>query len=196
MDHDYRSIRIHGRGGQGVVTAAELLAVAAFHDGLYSLAFPSFGSERMGAPVVAYCRLSTSPIRTHAPIELPDVLIIQDATLLNTGDILSGFPADGYCFINTLRSSAELLEDPRLPILPAGHLVTLPATEIALNHIGRAVPNVPLLAAYAAICGDISVSAIETAIQDHFPPAIAEKNCGAVKAGAAAVQKEVVQHAR
>ncbi len=177
------------------MTAAELLAVAAFHNGQYSQAFPSFGSERMGAPVVAYCRLATSPIRSHAPIGAPDVLIIQDATLLNSRDILVGLAPDGYCFVNTLRPGSELAGDSRLPTLPKGHLVTLPATEIALANIGRAVPNVPLLGAYAVVCSDISVSALEQAIYDRFPRAIAEMNCRAVEAGAAAVQ-EVLEHAR
>ncbi len=193
--HEQKSIRIHGRGGQGVVTAAELLAVAAFHDGEHSLAFPSFGSERMGAPVIAYCRISTSPIRTHAPIGAPDVLIIQDATLLNSADTLLGLASDGFCFINTLRSAGELAGDPRLPALPEGHLVSLPATEIALTHIGRAVPNVPLLGAYAVVCEDISIAALEHAIRDRFPPAIAEKNCRAVEAGAEAARAEVLNHA-
>ena len=83
-------VRIHGRGGQGVVTAAELLSVAAFTEGRYAQAFPSFGSERMGAPVVSFCRISDAPIRTHEPVTEPDALIIQDLTLLRQPG-----PADG-----------------------------------------------------------------------------------------------------
>jgi 2-oxoacid:acceptor oxidoreductase gamma subunit (pyruvate/2-ketoisovalerate family) len=93
--------RIHGRGGQGVVTAAELLSVAAFGAGKHAQAFPSFGSERTGAPVVAYCRIADEQIRNREPILVPDALIVQDATLLNQVDLLSGLPTDGYLLVNT-----------------------------------------------------------------------------------------------
>ena len=81
-------VRFHGRGGQGVVTSAELLAVAAFIDGRHAQAFPSFGSERTGAPVQSFCRIDDAPIRAHEPILLPDVLVIQDPTLLHHVDLL------------------------------------------------------------------------------------------------------------
>src|SRR3712207_4326174 len=93
-------IRIHGRGGQGVVTAAELLSVAAFAEGAYAQAFPSFGSERTGAPVVAFCRIGDRPIRTREPIVAPDCLIIQDATLLGQVDVLGGLRPGGYVLLN------------------------------------------------------------------------------------------------
>ena len=96
--------RIHGRGGQGVVTAAELLSVAAFGAGKHAQAFPSFGSERTGAPVVAYCRIADEQIRNREPILVPDALIVQDATLLNQVDLLSGLPTDGYLLVNTRHS--------------------------------------------------------------------------------------------
>src|SRR5215831_15822692 len=93
-------IRIHGRGGQGVVTAAELLSVAAFDEGRHSQAFPSFGSERTGAPVVAFGRFSDAPIRTREPVAEPDALIVQDPTLLHQVDLFAGLGADGYALIN------------------------------------------------------------------------------------------------
>src|SRR5690348_18367786 len=89
-------VRIHGRGGQGVVTAAELLAVAAFSEGKHAQAFPSFGSERTGAPVVAFCRIADVPIRTHEPIDAPDAVLIQDPTLLQSVDVFAGLHRDGY----------------------------------------------------------------------------------------------------
>ena len=83
-------VRIHGRGGQGVVAAAEILSVAAFDEGRHAQAFPSFGSERMGAPVVSYCRLDDRPIRTHEPVAEPDALIVQDPRLIHQVDLFSG----------------------------------------------------------------------------------------------------------
>src|SRR3954447_4449399 len=101
-------VRIHGRGGQGVVTAAELLSVAAFAEGRYAQAFPSFGSEGTGAPVVSFCRIDDKPIRVREPIVAPDALIIQDPTLLHQVDVFGGMRPGGAVFINTGRPAAEL----------------------------------------------------------------------------------------
>src|SRR3954465_10543410 len=96
-------VRFHGRGGQGVVTAAELLSVAAFNDGLHAQAFPSFGSERTGAPVMAYCRIGDAPIRTREPVVAPDALVIQDPTLLHLPEVFAGFE-DGCILLNGSRA--------------------------------------------------------------------------------------------
>ena len=101
-------VRIHGRGGQGVVTAAEMLSIAGFIEGLCAQAFPSFGSERMGAPVTAFCRLDDREIRSREPITSPDALIIQDPTLLHQVKVFDGFAKDGYLLINSKRSLTEL----------------------------------------------------------------------------------------
>lgn len=101
-------VRFHGRGGQGVVTAAEMLAVAAFIDDLHAQAFPSFGSERMGAPGVSYCRVDDRPIRTHDPVVSADALVIQDATLLHEVDLFAGLDDSGFVLINSARTPAEL----------------------------------------------------------------------------------------
>src|ERR1700758_2231697 len=101
-------VRFHGRGGQGVVTAAELRAEAAFTGGRHAQAFPSFGSERMGAPVMSFCRIDDKPIRTHEPVTDPDALIIQDATLLHQVDLFAGLKADGYLLLNSARDFGEL----------------------------------------------------------------------------------------
>src|SRR5690348_14887659 len=101
-------VRIHGRGGQGVVTTAELLSVAAFTEGRQAQAFPTFGSERTGAPVVGFCRIDDHPIRTHEPIAEPDAVIVQDATLIRRADIFEGLRSDGYLLLNTSWSLAEL----------------------------------------------------------------------------------------
>src|SRR5450759_3948567 len=100
-------VRIHGRGGQGVVTAAELLSLAAFQEDRHAQAFPSFGSERMGAPVVSFCRIDDREIRTHEPVSEPDALIIQDPTLLHQVDLFAGLRDEGYVLINSERSFDE-----------------------------------------------------------------------------------------
>ncbi|MGZ4545586.1 MAG: 2-oxoacid:acceptor oxidoreductase family protein, partial [Blastococcus sp.] len=94
-------IRFHGRGGQGAVTAAEMLSVAAFIEGRHAQAFPSFGSERTGAPVVSFCRIDDNPIRTREPIARPDALVIQDPTLLHQVDVFGGLVAGGCVLINS-----------------------------------------------------------------------------------------------
>ena len=101
-------VRIHGRGGQGVVTAAEMLSLAAFDEGRHAQAFPSFGSERMGAPVVAFCRIDDHAIRVREPVMEPDALIIQDPTLLHQVDVFGGLKPDGFILINTTKSFDEL----------------------------------------------------------------------------------------
>ena len=101
-------VRIHGRGGQGVVTAAEMLSIAAFEEGRHAQAFPSFGSERTGAPVVAFCRIADQEIRLREPIMYPDALIIQDPTLLFSVDVFAGLKSDGYIIINTNKTFEEL----------------------------------------------------------------------------------------
>ncbi len=169
-------IRIHGRGGQGVVTAAEMLSVAAFLEGRYALAFPSFGSERTGAPVVAYCRLDDREIRLREPILEPGAVIIQDPTLLHQVDVFGGLKRDGYILINTARTFAALGLADFVKDFPPGHLCTVPATEIAMKRIGRPVPNAALLGAFAAATGLISLESVHKAIREKFPAKIAEAN--------------------
>lgn len=101
-------VRIHGRGGQGVVTAAEMLSIAAFEEGKHAQAFPTFGSERTGAPVTSFCRIDEHPIRVREPISEPDALIIQDPTLLHQVDLFSGLAEDGYILLNSSRGFDEL----------------------------------------------------------------------------------------
>jgi len=175
-------VRFHGRGGQGVVTAAELLSVAAFVEGRFSQAFPSFGSERAGAPVTAFCRISDSEIRTRAPVTEPDALVVQDATLLHDAGLTLGLRPDGYLLINTSRAVEELPLPEHLGVLPSGHLVTVPATELALRHIGRPVPNAVLLGGLAALCGVVTLEAVVSAIAERFSAPVAEANGAAAAA--------------
>jgi pyruvate ferredoxin oxidoreductase gamma subunit len=170
-------VRIHGRGGQGVVTAAELLAIAAFDEGRHSQAFPSFGSERTGAPVVAFCRIDDHTIRSREPIVTPDALIVQDPTLLHQVAVFEGVKPRAYVLINTARGAEELgLEE-----LDA-RLLTVPATELARERLGRPLPNAALLGAFAAFTGVVSLDAVRAAIAEKFPPDLAERNAAAATA--------------
>jgi pyruvate ferredoxin oxidoreductase gamma subunit len=178
-------VRIHGRGGQGVVTAAELLSVAAFLEGSYAQAFPSFGSERTGAPVVSYCRLDTRPIRTREPIVAADAVLVQDPTLLHNPDVLSHLPFDAYVIINTSREVEDLRIDDRIAALRRDRVVTVPATELAREHVGRPLPNAALLAAFAGLTRVVGVAAIEHAIRERFPGPVGDANIAAARAAAA-----------
>ncbi|WP_264600076.1 2-oxoacid:acceptor oxidoreductase family protein [Rhodobium gokarnense] len=174
-------IRIHGRGGQGVVTAAEVLSVAAFDEGMHAQAFPSFGSERMGAPVISYCRIDDKEIRLREPILEPDALIIQDPTLLHSVDVFSGLKRDGYILINSSRTFEELGIADFVANLPDRQVVDIGATEIAVKHIGRPVPNAALLGGLAAITGRLQLESVEKAIGEKFPPALAKANIAAAR---------------
>ncbi len=174
-------IRVHGRGGQGVVTAAEMLSVAAFEEGRHAQAFPSFGSERTGAPVVAFCRISGREIRLREPIMEPDAIIVQDPTLLSQIDVFAGMKADGYVLLNSRHSFetlglADLLQDRN-----AARFCTLPATELGLKHVGRPIPNVPLLAGFAALSGTIQLDSVIKAINEKFSGKVALGNIAAAE---------------
>ena len=185
-------VRIHGRGGQGVVSGAEMLSVAAFLCGKHAQAFPSFGSERTGAPVVAFCRIADTPIRLREPVMAPDALIIQDPTLLHQVDVFSGVRSDGYIVINTARSFDALGIGNFVIGLRPQRLSTVPATELALEHVGRPVPNAALLGAFAALCGVISLDAVLAAIKAKFAGAVAQGNMAA----AAAAHRMVLERER
>jgi len=176
-------VRIHGRGGQGAVTAAELLAVAAFHEHRYAQAFPTFGSERTGAPVVSFCRVADEPIRIHEPIAEPDALLVQDPTLLHQVKVFDGVGPDAYLLVNTSRSFAELGIDEFLEGFDPDRLATVPATELAREHLGRPLPNAALLGAFAALTGVVSLESVVQAIVERFPGRVGEANAGAARAG-------------
>ena len=183
-------VRIHGRGGQGVVTAAEMLSIAAFDEGRHAQAFPSFGSERTGAPVVAFCRIADKEIRLREPIMAPDALIIQDPTLLHQVDVFSGLKPDGYILINTSKTFDELGLADLIRDRHPERLCTVPATEIALRHVGRPVPNVPLLGGFAAVSGILKLECAVKAINDMFSSKVA-----ACKVAAATDARDTVRKA-
>ena len=187
-------VRIHGRGGQGVVTGAEMLSVAAFLEGRHSQAFPSFGSERMGAPVVAFCRISDREIRLREPVMEPDALIIQDPTLLHQVDLFGGLSRSGFILVNSGKSFPELGLEALLQTYPGNRLATLPATEIALRHIGRPLPNSALLGGFAALSGEIGIDSLLQAIGDRFRGKTGRDNRDAANAAFRFVQ-EKMRHA-
>ena len=166
-------IRIHGRGGQGVVTAAEMLSIAAFLEGKDAQAFPSFGSERMGAPVVAFCRISEKEIRSREPILNPDAVIIQDKTVIESARAFDGIVDNGFVLINSPSDVETDLNNARVKCIGA--------TEIALEQVGRPIPNAVLLGSFAALTGVIKIDSVIKAINTKFSGKIAEKNVKAAQ---------------
>ena len=169
-----KEIRIHGRGGQGSVTAAEVLAKAAFKDGTISQAFPAFGSERMGAPVRAFCRLSDKPIRTRAIIEEPDYLIVQDPTLFGQVEIFGGLKKGGVAIVNT--------EKPEEIEVPDGvTLKAVPGTRIAMDVIGRPISNMVMVGAFCGTTGLVSLGSLQEAVKERFGGKVGDLNAQAIE---------------
>jgi pyruvate ferredoxin oxidoreductase gamma subunit len=195
-DGDMYQIRIHGRGGQGVVSGAEMLSVAAFLEGRYAQAFPTFGAERMGTRVTAFCRIDDREIRSREPVHSPDALIIQDPTLLHEVDLFDGLQRKGCVLINSAHSFEELgLGEFTRAFRPA-QLCMVAATDIALKHVGLPLPNAALLGAFAALSGQLKLSSVLAAIRAKFPRPIAEANVAAAReAHALAGKAEEAVHA-
>jgi pyruvate ferredoxin oxidoreductase gamma subunit len=175
-------VRIHGRGGQGVVTAAELLSVAAFLEGKHAQAFPTFGSERTGAPVVSFCRIDEQPIRLREPIVAPDALIVQDPTLLHQVDLFGGVAVDAYVLLNTERRLEELGLGDLAARFSADRFVTVPASELARVHAGRPLPNAALLGAFSRLTGVVTLDSVSAAIRRRFAGELGERNVAAAAA--------------
>ncbi|MFK0156091.1 2-oxoacid:acceptor oxidoreductase family protein [Streptomyces sp. NPDC090493] len=169
-------VRIHGRGGQGAVTAAELLSVAAFVEGRHAQAFPSFGSERTGAPVMAFCRIDDGPIRVREPVTRPDALVVQDATLLHQVTVLEGLRPGGSVLVNSPRGADDLGLDTL-----TGLVVTVPATALALQYVGRPVPGAVLLGGLAALTRCVTIDSLAAAVQDRFPGPLGAANADAAR---------------
>lgn len=172
-------VRFHGRGGQGVVTAAEMFSVAAFIEGKQAQAFPSFGSERMGAPVTSFCRIDSKEIRLRDPIYEPDALIIQDPTLLSSADTFAGLKDDGFVLINSSRDVDDIAPPTIIEKLPTGHVLTVPATELAMKHFKRPMPNAAMLGGLIAMTENLKLKSIEAAIRSAFSGSIGEANVAA-----------------
>jgi len=184
-------IRIHGRGGQGVVSGAEMLSVAAFIEGRHAQAFPSFGSERTGAPVMAFCRIDDKTIRLREPVLEPDALIVQDCTLLHQVDLFTGLKPRGFVLLNSSRTLAELGLAELAQGAKSYRFAMLPASELAMKHVGRPVPNAALLGGFAAVTGELGIESVVQAILEKFPRAIADKNVAAARAAYELVARPV-----
>jgi len=176
-------IRVHGRGGQGNVAAAELLSIAAFKDGKFSQAFPSFGAERVGAPVQAFVRIDDKKIRIREDVRHPDYLIVQDENLLETVPILEGLKPDGLIVVNSEKKPEDL------QLKTTASIETIPATEIAMEIIGRPIPNAIMIGAFCTITGLVSLDAVQEAIMEKFPGRVGENNVAALERAREIMQK-------
>ena len=151
-----------------------MLSIAAFEDGKHAQAFPTFGSERMGAPVVSFCRIDESPIRVREPVSRPDALIVQDPTLLHQVDLFSGVGDDAYVLINSSRDFDQIgLGEYVQRFRHQEQLLTVPATEMAREHLGRPLANAALLGGFAALSGVVSIESVAKAIRDKFSGKVA-----------------------
>ena len=169
-------IRWHGRGGQGAVTAAMILAKAAIYEGKHAQAFPEFGAERRGAPVKAYTRVSSKPIRTRSPIENPDIVVVLDPSLPKEL-YLYGLRDNGLIVVNTKRSPEEFLAS----IGGNYRVATVDATRIALEVLGVPIVNTAMVGALVRAEPIVSLSSVEKAVVDTFPGRIGERNVEAVR---------------
>ena len=169
---DMIEIRWHGRGGQGAKTASLLLADAAFNTGKYIQGFPEYGPERMGAPITAYNRISTTPIRVHSNVYEPDYVVVVDDTLLSAVDVTSGLKEDGAILINTTKTIDEIK-----PLLKGynGSVYTIDARKISVDALGRYFPNTPMLAAIVKVTGIMTDEEFINDMQSSFKHKFAKK---------------------
>ncbi len=177
-------IRWHGRAGQGVKTASYLLAEAAMDLGKHIQAFPEYGPERMGAPIAAFTRISDEPIRIHSGVEHPKIVVVIDPSLIGVLDVLKGVPEDGIVIVNTAEDPEKLRE--KLGGFK-GTIATLDATGIALDTIGRPIPNVPMIGALLKVTGLLPIESVAERLKEKFGAKFSEKivqgNVEALKRG-------------
>jgi pyruvate ferredoxin oxidoreductase gamma subunit len=189
-------VRIHGRGGQGVMTAAELLSVAAFIEGRYAQALPGAGEEIPGTPKAAHCRISDVPIRLREPIYRPDAVIVQDATLRDRSGVFRGLASGAYVLINSLREWDGLKLDRHGDVLCRDRTAIVPATEFALEHAGRPQSGPALLGGFAALTRKVSLEAVAAAVHRRFPSMVAAGHIDAARAAYAHVDSYLRQPVR
>jgi pyruvate ferredoxin oxidoreductase gamma subunit len=184
-------IRWHGRGGQGAVTAAKMVAELALGEGKYFQAFPEYGPERSGAPIVAFTRVSDTPIQVYAGVEHPQIVIVLDSSLLKIVDVTRGAPDDAIVLVNSERSPAQLRKD---TVLVGNRLFTIAATRIAVETIKRPIPNTPMVGALTRITGLFDIDDVVTFLREDFgkkfPPKVVEGNIAAITRSYEEVQGE------
>lgn len=166
-------IRWHGRGGQGTVTAAKVLADACLSGGRHVQAFPEYGPERAGAPLRAYNRISSSEIRMHCPVLHPQIVSIVDATLLDSINVAEGSVDDAIFIVNTSKDPREIRE--KLKAKSSQKIFTIDATRIALDCIGKALPNAPMLGAICKATNILSLNILLEAVEKSFGKKFAQK---------------------
>jgi pyruvate ferredoxin oxidoreductase gamma subunit len=178
-------VRWHGRGGQGTVTAAKVFADACLSGGRYVQAFPEYGPERSGAPLRAYNRVSSKEIRMHCPVLNPNIVVVVDATLLDGIDVTEGSTDEAIFIVNSSKSPVEIRE--KLKAKPSQKVFTLDATKIAIDNIGRPLPNSPMVGALAKVSGIVSLDTILENVKKSFGKKFSQKiidgNLAAVKRG-------------
>jgi len=183
----FQEVRWHGRGGQGVVTASQLLASAALLEGKRVQAFPEFGPERTGAPVLGFTRISDSPIDVHSQVYEPDVVVVLDSTLLKTVDVTEGLKRGGKLVVNTDLGSKELKKQLNSEGI---QVFTVNATRIALDVIGRPIFNTAMLGALVKVTNLVSLESIIRVTSERFAGAVGEKNVAAIKSAFQKVKSE------
>jgi len=174
-------IRIHGRGGQGNVVAAYLLAMAAFEESRYGQAFPNFGAERRGAPVIAFVRIADKPIQRRCQVRQPAFLIVQDQALLQLPEVMNGLLPGGKILVNSTLSSEELSEQLKTDV------ISFPATALAKQVLGRPVPNTALLAAFFSLTDMLSQNSLSKVLNNRFKGDVLEKNLQLIQQAATQV---------
>ncbi len=182
-----KEIRIHARAGQGAITTAALMGYAYFLKGMYPYAFPNFGAARMGAPMNAFVRVDSKPVRLRSQIYEPDYVIIVDSTLMRGFNCFSGLKENGIAIVN----QREGIEIPKTKAKQK--VFVLPATEIALKTIGRPLGNTTLIGAYAAATGEFDLDTLLEAIKNRFSGKAQEGNIEAVKQGYEFIKKQIVK---
>jgi len=191
MAEDLTEIRWHGRGGQGAKTAATMVAMVALEEGKYSQGFPEYGPERMGAPIRGYTRIADRPIRLHCPITAPDIVVVLDATLIGADNLADGLKPDGAIIVNTHESPAAIRE--KLGI-SHGRVYTVDATRIAIETIGRPIPNTPMIGALVRVSGAMKLETVFHDIEKKFlkklGQRVVEGNIAAVKRAYEEVRSE------
>ena len=164
-------VRLHGRGGQGSVTSAELFAEAAIGEGKYAQAFPSFGPERRGAPVRAFIRIDDQAIRLRNEIDEPDVVLVLDPTLIRVVNVTEGLKKEGVVILNTSKSVAEIRKEYGI----TAKVATVNATRIATEHLGRPIANTTMLGALIKVTSVIAIESLKEAFGHRFGK-LGEKN--------------------
>ncbi len=184
---DILEFRWHGRGGQGSWTASEVLARAAVYEGKYIQSFPEFGPERMGAPVTAFTRISTKPIKIHCAVYEPDVVVVLDPTLLKTVPVAAGVSEWGKIIVNSTEEPEKVREELKTE---KAKLWTVPATKIALKILGLPITNTAMLGTVARATEIVKLETIERTLRERFRPDLAEKNIAVITEAYREAQQE------